>query len=63
MAKVKEVTASYGASAEINGVWHKFQFGITVEIEDGDDTNKVKEMCWNTCQVEVEKQFNEVIGK
>jgi hypothetical protein len=62
MPKVKSISASYGSSAEINGVWHKFIFAIEVELEEGDDTAKVKDMAWNTCFNEVEKQFKEVIG-
>lgn len=62
MARVKEIEASYGCSAEINGVWHKFVFGIKLEVEEGDDTSKVKEMAWNTCEQEIEKKFDELLG-
>lgn len=62
MAKVKELSASCGVSAEINGVWHKFNFGITVEVEKGDNTSKIKEMLWDTCYVEVEKQIKSITG-
>jgi hypothetical protein len=61
MAKVKSFHSSCGISLDIKGTWHKFQCGIEVEIEEGDDLAKVKEMAHNTVQVEVEKQIQGAI--
>jgi hypothetical protein len=60
MPKVKEIQASVGSSAEIRGVWYKFQFSITLEIEEGDDLAEVKRKAWNTCNDEVIKQLDEI---
>jgi hypothetical protein len=62
MAKVKSFHSSFGMSLDIKGTWHKFQCGIEVEVEEGDDLAKVKEMAHNTVQVEVEKQINAAIA-
>lgn len=61
MAKVKSFGSSFGMSLDIRGVWHKFQSTIEIEIEDGDDIAKVKEMAHATVQLEVEKQVQEAI--
>ena len=61
MAKVKEMEASYGTSAEIGGMWHKFQFSMKVELADDEDLQETKEKLWNTVQLEVEKQVQELI--
>lgn len=61
MAKVKTFTSNYGMSLEIKEIWYKFQAGIEVEVEEGDDLEKVKKMAHNTVQVEVEKQLQAVV--
>lgn len=60
MARMKSFKAEYGASAEIQGIWHKFYAGVEIELSEGDDTAKVKEMAWNTVHHEVEKQVKKV---
>jgi len=62
MAKVKSFKAEYGCSFEFQNTWHKFYAGIEVEFEDGDDTQKVKEMAWNTIETEIEKKIKEVLS-
>ena len=61
MAKVKEVSVESGISVEVApNMWHKFRFGMTLEVEDGDNMDEVKRKAWNTCHSEVEKQVKEV---
>lgn len=62
MPKVKAIKAEYGASVEIKGVWHKFNFGIELELSENDDSDIVKEKAWNTCEVEIEKQIQQIIS-
>ena len=61
MAKVKSFGASYGLSFEVNGSWHKFGAEIEIELEKDDDTDKVKELAWNTVVSEVSKKAREVL--
>jgi hypothetical protein len=60
MAKVTKITASVGTSAEIRGIWYKFNFGMEVELGPKDDLDEVKQRAWNTCLDEVESQIEEV---
>ena len=62
MPKVVSFKASTGISMELKGTWYKFSAGIEVELEPEDDTNKVKEMAWNTVHLEIEKQIKEITG-
>lgn len=62
MAKVKSFHSSFGMSLDINNVWHKFSCGIEIEVEEGDDIAKIKEMAHNTVHLEVEKQIQEALG-
>lgn len=61
MAKVKSFGAIYGLSFEVDGAWHKFSSSIEVELCEGDDTDKVKEMAWNTVVEEVGKKVKDVL--
>lgn len=61
-SKIKEMSANVGTSAEINGVWYKFQFGIVIEFNENDNSEEVKEAIWNTCEEEVTKKMQEVAG-
>lgn len=61
MAKVKTFHSSFGMSLDIRGVWHKFQAGIEIELEDDDDIAKVKEMAHNTVQLEVQNQLQQAL--
>jgi hypothetical protein len=61
MSKVSKVEATYGTSAEIKGMWHKFSFSMEVELATDDDLQEVREKLWNTVQIEVEKQVEELI--
>ena len=61
MPKVKTIGASYGMSFEKGNVWYKFSSSIEVEVEDGDDTEKVKSTAWNTVINEVGKQVQDII--
>lgn len=60
MAKVKSFKASYGISAEMQGIWHKFESGIEIEVEPEDNLDDVKRKAWNTVKHEVEKKVLEV---
>jgi len=62
MASIKSIKAEYGASVEYKGVWHKFNFGIELELEKGEDSAKIKEKAWNTCEQEIEKQIQQIIS-
>lgn len=62
MAKVKSFKAEFGTSAEIKGVWYKFNSGIELDIEPGDDMEDVKNRAWNTVIQEVEKQMNDLVN-
>lgn len=62
MAKVKSFKAEYGCSFEFQNTWHKFYAGIEIEMEENDDTEKVKKMAWNTVENEVEKKIKEVLS-
>lgn len=61
MAKVTKFSSVFGMSLEIKGIWHKFQCGIEIEPEEGDDLEKIKEKAHNTVQLEVEKQLQAAI--
>lgn len=61
MARVKAFRASYGMTAEIKGVYHKFHAELEVEIDAEDDAADVRKRTWNTVQVEVEKQIKDVL--
>lgn len=61
MAKVKTFHSSFGVSLDIKGIWHKFQAGIEIELEEGDNFEEVKQKAHNTVQVEVEKQIQKAI--
>jgi DNA/RNA endonuclease YhcR with UshA esterase domain len=61
MAKVTRFSSVFGMSLEIKGVWHKFQCGIEIEPEEGDDLEKIKEKAHNTVVLEVEKQFQKAL--
>lgn len=61
MAKVSKIEASYGTSAEIKGMWHKFQFSMEIELAEDDNLEENKEKLWNTVQFEVEKQVEDLI--
>lgn len=61
MAKVTSFSSTFGMSMEIKEVWYKASASITVDIEEGDDVAKVKEMAHNTVNVEVEKQIRAVV--
>lgn len=61
MAKVTRFRAGYGLSAEINGIWHKFNAEIEIEMENGDDVQEQKRKAWNTVIAEVEKQVEEAL--
>lgn len=63
MAKVKIFKAESGISAEVNGTWFKTYCGIELEIQEGDDLKKVKEMAWNTVHQENDKQLREFLGE
>ena len=63
MAKVTKIEATYGTSAEIKGMWHKFSFSMEVELADDDNLDENREKLWNTVQLEVEKQVEELIGE
>lgn len=63
MAKVKTVEASYGTSVEFQGVWHKFQFSMALDVEDGDNVADVKSKLWNTVVLEVQKQIEQLVGE
>lgn len=63
LAKVKTFKAGYGVSFEYKNIWNKLSGEIEVELEEGDDTDKVKELAWNTVKVEVEKQIDELLNK
>lgn len=58
--KLKSFKAEAGISLEIQGTWYKFYAGVEVELEDGDDTEKVKEKAWNTVSRELEKRVQDV---
>lgn len=60
MAKVKTFGTSYGLTLEHKGIYHKFNSMIEVELEEADDTEKVKEVAWNTVKEEVAKQVKEL---
>lgn len=61
MAKVKEISVESGISVEVApNMWHKFRFGMTLELEETDNTEDAKRKAWNTCHSEVEKQVKEV---
>lgn len=62
MAKVKTIGASYGISFEFQNSWHKFNSSIEVELEEGDNISKVKEMAYNTVKNEVVKQVDELVN-
>jgi hypothetical protein len=62
MAKLKSFKVEYGSSVEIKGTWHKFNCGVELEIEDGDDTDAVKKRAWNTVYNEIEKQVSELLN-
>lgn len=57
MARVKTFSSSCGVSMDIKGTWHKFSCGIEIELDEGDDVAKVKQMAHDTVAIEVEKQI------
>lgn len=61
MAKVTKFESRYGISLELNEVWYKFQAGIEIELEDGDNIPEVKKKAHDTVQLEVEKQLQATI--
>lgn len=61
MAKITSVKAEYGVSMEIRGVWHKVLFAMEVQPEKADNVDDVKKKLWNTVEIEIEKQINEII--
>lgn len=60
MAKLKEFSASYGTTIERNGVYHKLSASVTIEMEEGDKSDQVKDMAWNTVYTEIEKQLRDL---
>ncbi|WMU07969.1 hypothetical protein vBCtySFA88_00037 [Clostridium phage vB_CtyS-FA88] len=63
MAKLKSIRCEYGTSFQtggLNGVWHKVGCTVELELEDKDNTKKVKEMAWNTVVEEIEKQIEDI---
>jgi len=61
MAKLKEFSCGIGISVEKSGgVWWKINSSVTIELENGDDSKKVKEMAWATVEDEVQKKMEEI---
>lgn len=61
--KLKEFSVGYGMSVEHRGTWYKFNSGATVEFTKdatAEERATGKEMAWNTCYDEVEKQINDL---
>lgn len=63
MAKMKSIKVAYGTSIQLKGQWSKFYTEVEIEIENGDDTDKIKETAWNTCYCEIEKQIQDLINE
>ena len=61
MAKVKSFKAGRGVTIEKNGVYHKFNCEIEIEIEENDNTQEIKNRAWNTVDTELEKQISNVL--
>ncbi|ADL40338.1 hypothetical protein phiCTP1_gp37 [Clostridium phage phiCTP1] len=63
MAKLKSIRCEYGTSFQTggpNGVWHKVGCAVELELENNDNSKKVKEMAWNTVVEEIEKQIEDI---
>lgn len=64
MAKVQKIDVESGVSIETApNVWYKFKYGMTVEIEEGDNLSDVKRKAWNTAHDEIAKQVADLQGK
>lgn len=63
MAKVTKISVSRGVSFQKGQYdpWYKMQCGIELDIEDGDDIEAVKKKAWNTVDVEIEKQLQDIM--
>jgi hypothetical protein len=61
MAKIKEFTAEYSQSLQLKDSWYRVGAKITLEMEPNDDVATMKQRAWNTVEVEVERQFKEII--
>jgi len=60
MAEVKTVEISRGVTIEKNGVYHKFNCGLEIELSEGDDPQKCREKGWNTVERELERKIDEL---
>jgi len=62
MATVVEFKSEIGVSVEIEGTWYKFNCGLVVKPDKGDNMEEVKKKAWNTVESEISKQVKEQLA-
>ena len=58
--KIKEVKLGRGVSFEIDGHWHKLHAEYTVELEEGEKEEKVREEVWDMVDTTLSNKFDKI---
>lgn len=58
---MKSFKVSFGMTAVIRDVYHKFNCEVEIELEEGDNPEEVKKKAWNTVISEIERKVQEAI--
>lgn len=59
--EIKEVTMTRSLSAEINKNWHRFEYGLTVGLDEEDTLPEVKNYLHNEIDETLGKQLEVVL--
>lgn len=65
MAKVIEISAEYGVSVEIEGVWYKLNTGMKIDPETANTKEKramIFKQMFDECEKQLETRINEIQG-
>lgn len=65
MAKLTKISVTRGVSFQKGQYepWYKIQCGIELELDENDNADEVKRKAWNTVDLEIEKQLQEIINE